>query len=201
LDAALLAASGRTATTKSMGKGSTQHQHLVQTELPPKVLEGWLEIWAEHNKLPSSGVRVQLRPVAAGSGFLELSVWNDSIRVANLIFADVHDRHGHKLLSIRDMNTFDPSLQKKRLMTLAHLFLLQRYKAGLVHYLSPTEDNQHQAQKMKKLGIFSNVNTEAALIIVASVNASAIADLLNPDRVALRKLIAKTDEYRSIASP
>jgi isocitrate lyase len=200
LDAALLAASGRTATTKSMGKGSTQHQHLVQTELPPKVLEEWLEIWAEHNKLPS-GVRVQLRPVAAGSDFLELSVWNDSIRVANLIFADVHDRHGHKLLSIRDMNTFDPSLQKKRLMTLAHLFLLQRYKAGLVHYLSPTEDNQHQAQKMKKLGIFSNVNTEAALIIVASVNASAIADLLNPDRVALRKLIAKTDEYRSIASP
>jgi len=146
-------------------------------------------------------VRVQLRPVAAGSDFLELSVWNDSIRVANLIFADVHDRHGHKLLSIRDMNTFNPSLQKKRLMTLAHLFLLKRYKAGLVHYLSPTEDNQQQAQKMKRLGIFSNVNTEAALIIVASVNGSAIADLLNPDRVALRKLIAKTDEYRSIASP
>lgn len=80
-------------------------------------------------------------------------------------------------------------------------FLLQRYKAGLVHYLSPTEDNQHQAQKMKRLGIFSNVNTEAALIIVASVNASVIADLVNPDRIALRKLIAKTNEYRSIASP
>src|SRR4051812_10162794 len=75
LDAALMAASGRTATTKSMGKGSTQHQHLVQTELPPKVLEEWLQIWAEHNKLPS-GFRVQLRPVAAGSDFLELSVWN-----------------------------------------------------------------------------------------------------------------------------
>ena len=59
------------------------------------------------------------------------------------------------------MNTFDPSLRKKRLMTLAHLFLLHRYKAGLVHYLSPTEDNQHQAQKMKRLGIFSKVNTEA----------------------------------------
>jgi isocitrate lyase len=198
LDAALLAASGRTATTKSMGKGSTQHQHLVQTELPPKVLEEWLEIWAEHNKLPKD-VKVQLRPVAAGSDFLELSISNGTTRVANLIFADVHDRHGHKLLSIRDMNTFDPSLQKKRLMTLAHLFLLQRYKAGLVHYLSPTEDNQHQAQKIKRLGIFSNVNTEAALIIVASVNANAIADLLNSDRVALRKLIAKTDDYRSIA--
>ena len=33
LDAALVASSGRTATTKAMGKGSTQHQHLVQTEV------------------------------------------------------------------------------------------------------------------------------------------------------------------------
>jgi isocitrate lyase len=193
LDAALMAASGRTATTKAMGKGSTQHQHLVQTEVPPKLLEDWLKIWAEQNKLPPA-FRVQLRPVAAGSDFLELSVWNDgTAKVGNLIFADVHDRRGHKLLSIRDMNTFDPSLQKKRLMTLAHLFVLHRYKAGLVHYLSPTEDNQHQAQKMKRLGIFSKVDTEAALIIVASINAARVSDLLNPDRVALRKLIAKQD--------
>jgi isocitrate lyase len=78
-------------------------------------------------------------------------------------------------------------------MTLAHLFVLHRYKAGLVHYLSPTEDNQHQAQKMKRLGIFNKVDTEAALIIVASVDATRISELLNPDRIALRKLIAKQD--------
>ena len=117
-----MAASGRTATTKAMGKGSTQHQHLVQTEVPPKLLDEWLQIWAQHNNLPPK-FRAQLRPVAAGSDFLELSVWSDSTgRVANLIFADVQDRHGHKLLSIRDMNTFDPALRKKRLMTLAHQF-------------------------------------------------------------------------------
>jgi len=191
LDAALMAASGRTATTKAMGKGSTQHQHLVQTEVPPKVLEEWLQIWAEHNTLPPH-YRARLRPVAAGSDFLELSISADSTdKVANVIFADVHDRHGHKLLSIRDMNTFNPSLQKKRLMTLAHLFLIHRYKTGLVHYLSPTDDNQHQALKMKRLGIFSSVNTEADLIIVASVNANRISELLNPDRVVLRKLITK----------
>ena len=191
LDAALMASSGRTATTKAMGKGSTQHQHLVQTEVPPKVLEDWLQIWAEHNSLPPV-FRARLRPVAAGSDFLELSLWNDSTdRVGNIIFADVQDRHGHKLLSVRDMNTFDHSLRKKRLMTLAHLFLLHRYRAGLVHYLSPTEDNQHQALKMQRLGIFGNVNTEAGLISVASVNAVRIGELLNPDRVALRKLIAK----------
>jgi isocitrate lyase len=199
LDAALMAASGRTATTMAMGKGSTQHQHLVQTEVPPKVLEDWLQIWAGSNKL-TPGFRPHLRPVAAGSDFLELSIWNDSKdKVANVIFADVHDRHGHKLLSIRDMNTFDPSLQKKRLMTLAHLFLLHRYKAGLVHYLSPTEDNQHQAQKMKRLGIFSKVDTEAALIIVASVNASLVADLLNPDQAVLRQLITKAGPFPTTA--
>jgi len=193
LDAALMASSGRTATTTAMGKGSTQHQHLVQTELPPKVLEDWLQIWAEQNGLPPV-FRVQLRPVAAGSDFLELSLWNDSKdRVGNIIFADVQDRHGYKLLSIRDMNTFSPSLRKKRLMTLAHLFLLQRYKAGLVHYLSPTDDNQHQAQKMERLGIFSKVNNQAGLIIVASVNPARVGELLNPDRIVLRKLISKTE--------
>jgi isocitrate/methylisocitrate lyase len=193
LDAALMAASGRTATTKAMGKGSTQHQHLVQTEVPPKLLEEWLQIWAQHNNLPPK-FRAQLRPVAAGSDFLELSLWNNGGgKVGNVIFADVHDRFGHKLLSIRDMNTFDTTLQKKRLMTLAHLFLLHRYKAGLVHYLSPTEDNQHQAQKMKRLGIFGKVDTEAQLIIVAAVNSARIAELLNPDRVMLKKLITKQD--------
>ncbi len=194
LDAALMAASGRTATTKAMGKGSTQHQHLVQTEVPPKVLEEWLQIWAEHNHLPPK-YRAQLRPVAANSDFLELSIWNDGKeKVGNIIFADVHDRFGHKLLSIRDMNTFDPSLQKKRLMTLAHLFLLYRYKAGFVHYLSPTEDNQRQAQKMKRLGIFGKVDTEAQLIIVAAVNGARIAELLTQDREALKRLIMKQDQ-------
>ena len=193
LDAALMAASGRTATTTAMGKGSTQHQHLVQTEVPPKVLEDWLQVWAEHNNLPPT-FRAQLRPLAAGSDFLELSIRADGKqRVANLIFADMQDRHGHKLLSIRDMNTYDPSLQKKRLMTLAHLFLLYRYKTGLVHYLSPTDDNQHQAQKMKRLGIFSKADTEGQMIIVATVNHSRIAELLNPDREMLGRLIRKQD--------
>jgi isocitrate lyase len=136
-----------------------------------------------------------LRPLAAGSDFLELSILNEGkTRVANLIFADMQDRHGHKLLSIRDMNTYDLSLQKKRLMTLAHLFLLYRYKTGLVHYLSPTEDNQHQAQKMKRLGIFSKVDTEGQMIIVATVDNSRIAELLNADRVMLTKLIKKQDQ-------
>ncbi len=194
LDAALMAASGRTATTKAMGKGSTQAQHLVQTEVPPKVLEDWLQIWAEHNGL-SAGWRAKLRPVAAGSDFIELSIANgEKKKAGNVIFADVHDRRGHRLLSIRDMNTFDGSLRKKRLMTLAHLFLIHRYKTSLVHYLSPTEDNEHQALKLQRLGVFGEVNTEAGLIIVAAVNPPRINELLNPDKAALRRLITKQDQ-------
>ncbi len=47
LDGALMASSGRTATTKAMGKGSTQVQHLVQTEVPVRLLDEWLELWAQ----------------------------------------------------------------------------------------------------------------------------------------------------------
>ena len=159
---------------------------------------GWT-ICRSTNHLPPT-FRPQLRPLAAGSDFLELSILHDGKNTAaNLIFADMQDRHGQKLLSIRDMNTFDPSLQKKRLMTLAHLFLLHRYKAELVHYLSPTEDNQHQAQKMKRLGIFSKVDTEGQMIIVATVSQARIAELLIPDREALNRLITKQDQPQPVA--
>jgi isocitrate lyase len=191
LDAALMACSGRTATTKAMGKGSTQHQHLVQTEVPPSVLDEWLKLWADEYKILAAP-RAQLRPVSAGSEFLELSILDASgAKAANVVFADLQDRHGNKVLSIRDQNTFDLSLRRKRLMTLAHLFLIHRYKAGSVHYLSPTADNRHQTERMKALGIFGNVNMEGGLIIAATVESRRIAELLNPDRVALRKLVAK----------
>src|SRR5215218_5430516 len=72
-DAALAASSGRTATTKAMGKGSTQHQHLVQTEVPKKLLEEWLALWGEHNQIGEK-LHVQLRPRRAGSDVLDLQI-------------------------------------------------------------------------------------------------------------------------------
>ena len=40
----LVATSGRTATTKAMGKGSySVHSTSCRTEVPPKLLEDWLE--------------------------------------------------------------------------------------------------------------------------------------------------------------
>src|SRR5882757_9376827 len=70
-DAALAATSGRTATTMAMGKGSTQHQHLIQTEVPKKLLEEWLAMWGEHYNIGEK-LRVQVRPLRAGGEVLEL---------------------------------------------------------------------------------------------------------------------------------
>jgi len=191
LDAALAASSGRTATTKAMGKGSTQHQHLIQTEVPKKLLDEWLGIWTGFNGIQKK-LHVELRPQRAGSELLELGVFGDGTdELANVIFASIHDRKGRSILSVRDQNTFDASLRKKRLMTLVHLWLIHRYKVDSVHYVSPTEDNQYQTAKMKAHGLFSEVNTEVGEIIVAEVNHGRVTELLAPDRVALGKLIRK----------
>jgi isocitrate lyase len=192
LDGALAASSGRTATTKAMGKDSTQHQHLMQTEVPTKLLEGWLATWAEHNGLPGQ-LRVRLRPHRAGSELMELWIYRDSEdnKLANAVFATIVDRKSRTILSVRNQNTFDEALRQKRLMTLIHLFLVHRYKADSVHYVSPTDDNRYQTAKMKTHGIFNSVNDEIGEIIVADVNAERIGELLEAESDALQKLIAK----------
>ena len=192
LDAALSASSGRTATTKATGRGSTQFQHLVQTEVPPSLLQGWLAQWSAHYSHPEP-LRVQLRPNLAGSDLLELRVLGEAgHKLANVIFETILDRRGRAILSVRDQNTFDLALRKKRLMTLLHLFLIHRYKCVAVHYLSPTDDNQFQTQKMKALGIYAQVSNEVGEIIVADVDVEGVANLLNSDGMALKKLIEKT---------
>jgi isocitrate lyase len=188
-DAALLAASGQTATTKAMGPGSTQVQHLVQTEVPPKLLAGWLGRWAKHHGLAVT-LSVSLRPHTAGSEVLELSVLDPSgEKVANIIFATIADRRARAMLSVRDQNTFDTTLRRKRLMTLLHLFLIHRYRASAVHYLTPTDDNRRQGQRMLELGIFKSVNDEVGEIIVADVNAAVVRALVDPAGSELEHLI------------
>ena len=192
LDAALMASSGRTAATKAMGKGSTQFQHLVQTEVPTRLLEEWLAEWSKHCDYPAK-IRVQLRPHTAGSELLELSVLNQlsGEKLANVVFAYIQDRRGRGILSIRDQNTLAP-VRKKRLMTVVQLFLIHRYNASSVHYVTPTEDNEFQTQSMKSVGIFSEVHTEIGQIIVAQVSKERVAELLKPDRVLLLEIIRKT---------
>jgi isocitrate lyase len=189
-DAGLMSLSGRTSTTKAMGQGSTQHQHLVQTEVPPKLLEDWLDAWREHHRVPGK-LRVTLRPITSGSDLLELALLSDSgEKKLNVTFASIHDRRGRSILSVRDQNNFDLALRKKRLMTLVQLFLFHRYKVDSAHYVTPTEDNERQAQGMKKEGLFGSVVQEVGQIIVADVNKARVKELLASDRVALQALIA-----------
>ncbi len=77
-------------------------------------------------------------------------------------------------------------------MTVTQLFLIHRYNASSVHYVTPTEDNEFQTQRMKSVGIFSDVHTEIGQIIVAQVNKERVAELLQPDRVLLLEMIRKT---------
>jgi isocitrate lyase len=192
-DAALLASSGRTATTKAMGEGSTQHQHLVQTEVPKKLLEEWLAMWSDYYQLGEK-LRVQLRPRRPGSDVLVLGIYGDGEeQLANVIFDPIKDRHGRSILTVRDQNTFAEKLRKKRLMTLIHLWLVHRFKADAVYYVTPTQDNLYQTEKMKSHGIFSDVHQEVGEIIVADVNQPRIEELLAPDREALQRLIRKED--------
>jgi isocitrate lyase len=194
-DAALAASSGRTATTKAMGKGSTQHQHLVQTEVPKKLLEEWLAMWGEHYQLGEK-LRVQLRPQRAGGELLELGIYGErdggaEEKLANVIVDPIKDRRGRSILTVRDQNTFAEKLRQKRLMTLIHLWLVHRFKAEAVYYVTPTEDNLYQTEKMKSHGIFRDVHQDVGEIIVAELNQPRIEELLAPDREALGRLIRK----------
>jgi isocitrate lyase len=189
-DAGLMSISGRTSTTKAMGQGSTQHQHLVQTEVPPKLLEDWVDAWRKHHGVTEK-LKVSLKPRSAGSDLLELALLGPDGKVrANVVFAVIQDRKGRNILSVRDQNNFDLALRKKRLMTLLQLFLVHRYKIYSVHYVTPTEDNQRQAEGMKRQGIFGVVNEEVGEIIVADVSQDRVKELLSADKVALQNLIA-----------
>jgi isocitrate/methylisocitrate lyase len=195
LDAALMASSGGTAATKAMGKGSTQHQHLVQTEVPTKLLEEWLAMWTKYHQIPGL-LQAGLRPHTAGSELLELTLSDASgEKVANIVFAVIVDRRERNILSVRDQNTFEVTLRKKRLMTLNHLFLIHRYKVWAVHYVSPTDDNRYQAQKMRTHGLYSDVHDEVGDIIVADVNAEGVKTLLAPDGDRLTALIERKYPY------
>ena len=138
---------------------------------------------------------MSLRPHTAGQDLLELSVTDDSgEKLANIVFGTLQDRRGRVVLSVRDQNTFDTSLRRKRLMTLLHLFLIHRYKAASIHYLTPTEDNHGAAASMKKRGIFENTYDEVGEIIVADVDGAVVAGLVLPDSPSRKELITTSGQ-------
>jgi isocitrate lyase len=191
LDGALAASSGRTATTKAMGKGSTQFQHLIQTEPPITLLESWLSKWSELHKV-NGELKARLRPKDPGSDILELGVLDRTgNKMAEVIFTIMRDREDKVFLFIRNQIIHDTALRRKRLMTLLQLFLIHRYKGDVIQYVTPTDDNRHQTNGMKRYGIFDDVIEEIGDIIVAHINKEVTAELVNPNRQGIDRLLAK----------
>jgi isocitrate lyase len=189
-DGALAASSGRTAATVAMGKGSTQFQHLVQTEVPKKLLDHWLSLWLNKHKINDS-LHTELRPLSTLSDLMELSVLNETNEtIANVVFTNIQDRQERNILAIRNQGTDKLEYRQKRLMTLMQSFLVHRYKSQTVHYLSPTEDNHRAVEGMKKLGFFGDVKDEVGDIIVATVQKKFIQNLLVGDEQVI-ELIGK----------
>lgn len=188
MDGALAASSGRTATTKAMGKGSTQFQHLVHTELPTKVLGEWVTKWSQINEIDGD-LKVKLRPQNPGSSVLELAVLKDDEVISNVVFSSLMDRNKQTILAIRDQNTFDSKYRRKRLMTLLHIFLLNRFKSDVVHYLTPTDDNVKQCEAMANRGIYKDVHEEIGQLIVAEVDTKSVAKYTE-DASSIEELLA-----------
>ncbi|MFH0785246.1 MAG: isocitrate lyase family protein [Pseudomonadota bacterium] len=189
LDGALAASSGRTATTKAMGKGSTQFQHLVQTEIPISVLEDWLSRWSKHYDLKKE-LKARLRPQSPGSDILKLSVIeNNDSQLAEVVFTVLRDREDKVFLFVRNQIIHDTGLRRKRLMTLLHLFLIDRYKVDIIQYMTPTDDNRQQTNGMKQTGIFEDAIEEIGDIIVAHVRKDVAADLINPKKLGINQLL------------
>ena len=68
---------------------------------------------------------------------------------------------------------------------------MHRYEPDKVHFVTPTDDNQAQTQGMKKMGLFSDVNTEIGDIIVATVDRNFVKELVQPESESLKSLIEK----------
>ncbi len=110
--------------------------------------------------------------------------------LANTVFSHIYDRRGTSILSVRDQHTYDPA-RRKRLSVLLHLFLIKRYGVAAIHYLTPTEDNIHQAASMKTLGIFTSTSEEVGDILVADIADERVESLIVADSPELGKLIRK----------
>ncbi|MFP5342691.1 MAG: isocitrate lyase [Candidatus Limnocylindria bacterium] len=177
LDAALSAATGRTASTQAMGAASTHHQHLVPIEAPPALLERWLaEIPAE---LEVEGpLRVRLRPRAAWSDGFELRVLDgNGATVAEVAATELRDRDGRRVLSLTDQLT-SPPLRRQGLMTLIELYLLHRTGAERVHHLAPTAASTAYVEGLQRAGLYASIDTHTPGLIVVSVDRDRVDALV-----------------------
>ena len=159
-DAALMARSGQTATTKAMGEGSTQSQHLVQTEVPPKLLTGLARDLGRAPRRPRAAARLAApahrrlraagaqrpRPGRREAGQRRLRDHPGPARPVDPVGArPEHLRPGAAAQAPDDAAAPVPH---------------PPLQGGAIHYLTPTEDNHRQCESLQQLGIFESIYDE-----------------------------------------
>jgi isocitrate lyase len=178
-----------------MGGKSTEAQHRKTTEVPASVLERWLRMWGEYwrgQRLYNEGeLSVELKERWAGSEEMMLNVFDEARdKIAEITFRVDRDRAGRKFLAVKDQNTVK-KYRSRRLMTLMHFFLLHRYKADLVHYVTPTGDNRLSVDRMIQNGVFRETRTDDPNIIALEVNTARAQKIFATDE-SLKRFIARS---------
>jgi isocitrate lyase len=177
LDAALTAATGRTASTQAMGAASTHHQHLVPIEAPPAVLERWLAAWALETGT-AGPLSVRLRPRSAWSGGLELLVLApDGATLAEVAAVELRDRDGRRILSVTELTTA-PAVRGQGLMGLVELYLLHRTGAERVQQHAPTSASRAFAEAQQRRGVYEAVEGTSPDVLTARVDRQRVQELV-----------------------
>ena len=138
-------------------------------------------------------LRVELRPHRAGSELLELAIVGNGEDEGGQrrLRADPGPPRPQHPLGARPEH-LRRALRKKRLMTLIHLFLIHRYKADSVHYVTPDRGQPVPDGEDEGARASSRRSTpRSARSSSPTSTAARIAELLAPDRAALGKLIRK----------
>jgi isocitrate lyase len=188
------AARGPSLTTSSMGGKSTETQHRKVVEVPTSVLERWLRMWSHHWSEQGVSVHgelsVEVKERWAGSEEMMLNVFDEGAdKIAEITFRVDKDREGRKLLAVKDQNTVK-KYRNRRLMSLIHFFLLHRYKADLVHYLTPNQDNRLSVQRMILNGVFRWAPTDDPNIIAIEVETARAQKIFANDD-SIKRFISK----------
>jgi len=174
LDAALSAATGRTASTRAMGKRSTHHQHLVPIEAAPARLAGWLDAADDRpDGRAAGGPSVHLVPEAAGSDHLELQVGDADGGRLVLAHTSMVDGRGRRILVVRRLET--TASIPAGWPGLALVYLVEREHAAVVQVVAPDGTTSALVSDLDDRGVIASMTAHDDDVIVAIVDPDGLA--------------------------
>ena len=83
-------------------------------------------------------------------------------------------------------------------MTLMHLFVANRFGSDLVHYLTPSVDNEKQTKAMLKMGLYAELSGGIDQIIVATVSTEEVQSFVTEESKITQLLNKQVSEEQTI---